>query len=276
MTNAILFTSKMSFQDKVVIVTGASSGIGAATAKMFAKEKAKVVIVGRNMVKLSKVDEEIKKTTSTIPLLIKADISQDEEAIDIIAKTIAHFKKIDVLVNNAGFSVPVPLLSDNYIKEFDRAIATNLRGIAVLINAAAPHLIKTKGNIVNISSNAAVTSNLPYYSSYATSKAGVDHLSRCLAVELSEHGVRVNTVNPGPVATDIAINNSSITREQAEAGFKYFAKLTPLQRICEAEEIGDVILFLASDKAKSVTGSSYFIDCGTTVDSSMNNNLKMK
>lgn len=250
----------MSFQDKVVIVTGASSGIGETTAKLFAKEKAKVVLVGRNNERLNKVAEDMKTTHETNTLIIKADVTNDKEAISVVEKTISQFKKVDVLINSAGIGVETSIFSDNYVKNFDDTIAVNLRAAAVLIHAATPHLIKTKGNVVNVSSIASMI-NIYSYSNYAISKAGLDHLTRCLALELSSHGVRINTINPGPVLTDIAIN-AGLTKEESDKAFELYEKTTPLKRLTEREEVGNVILFLASDKAKSVTGSSYTIDGG--------------
>lgn len=250
---------KMSFANKVVIVTGASSGIGATTAKLFAKQKAKVVMVGRNIQKLNKVEEDIKKTGSE-PLVIVADITNDEGAQSVITKTVDHFGKLDILVNNAGAGTATPLLQEDYISKFDNLMAINLRSVAVMIHAAAPHLIKTKGNIINISSIVS-TSTVKEFSIYSASKAGLDHLTRCLALEFAEHGVRVNTVNPGPVATDFLIN-AGVTEDVSNNIQKDYANSLPLKRISESIEIADVILFLAGDTGKSITGSSYVIDCG--------------
>lgn len=262
----------MSFQNKVVIVTGASSGIGATTAKMFAKEKAKVVIVGRNIDRLNKVEEDIKKTTGVEVLAIKADMSNEEEARGVIDKTIARFKQLDVLINNAGFAISTTILDKDFINKFDTVLNTNLRGVAVITHAAAPHLIKSKGNIVNISSVASYVA-IPTFSVYGTSKAGLDHLSRCLAVELAEHGVRVNVINPGPVATEFA-TNTGLAKEGTDKYYENRANTTPLKRVCQGDEVGDLILYLASDKARSVTGSSYTIDCGIALVNGFSNNKK--
>ena len=246
----------MSFQDKVVIVTGGSSGIGAATAIKFVEEGAKVAIVGRNKEKLESVAKKCKN-----PLVIIADLSKDEDVKRVINETLKKFGKLDVLVNNAGFAQSASITADHAMTVFDNVMSTNLRSVVYLTNLAAPHLVKTKGNIVNVSSIAALRALAKESFSYSTSKAGLDHFSRSVAQELAPHGVRVNIVNPGPVRTDI-IENMGATGEMAEAVYKYMQEMTALNRISVPEEIADVILFLASDKAKAITGSSFVTDNG--------------
>lgn len=254
----------MSFSNKVVIVTGASSGIGAATAKIFAKEKANVVIIARNVEKLNSVAKDIKHSSGTEPFVIIADISKDVEVRSIVERTIEKYGKIDVLINNAGIISFKNIYADDFVEDFDRIMSTNLRGTVVLTHAAIPHLIKTKGNIINVSS---IGSFVPYpmFPAYVTSKAGMDHFSRSIALQLAEKGVRVNLVNPGPVKTDINMNALGVSREESEKLFKKSEFVTPLKLISESEEIGDLIAFLASDKAKSITGGSYTIDCGVAM-----------
>ncbi|CAG4968039.1 unnamed protein product [Parnassius apollo] len=246
----------MSFVDKVVLVTGASSGIGAATAILFAKEGANVTLVGRNEVKLKNVVEQCEKYGKK-HLLIKADISNDEEAVNVIKKTIDTFGKLDILVNNAGICRFTSILDENLMKVYDETLNTNLRAHVYITNLAAPHLIKTKGSIVNISSTAGSSISmssrtLPYF----ISKAALDQFSRGVALELAQYGVRVNTISPGPVRTDIFENaNAPITVDS-------FQKMTALNRVAEPEEIAELILYLSGDKAKSITGSNYVSDNG--------------
>lgn len=254
---------KMSFKNKVVIVTGAGSGIGAATAELFANERADLVMVDYNGETLKKMAEEVKNKTGVNPLVIKADISNEREARSIINKTILHFQKLHVLVNNAGVSPMASVLSDNYLNTVDTVFSTNLRGTIILTHAAIPYLIKTKGNIVNVSSVASSITLLSH-SAYSTSKAALDHFSKCLALELAEHGVRVNLIRPGPVKTDIS-STFGMPREEFDEYYKNVAKLTPLRHVSESIEIAKLIIFVASDKAKSITGSSNIIDCGLSL-----------
>lgn len=145
----------MSFQDKVVIVTGASSGIGAASAILFAKEGANVTMVGRNEAKLSKVQEQCEQASGKKVLVVKADITVEEDATRVIEETVAVFGKIDVLVNNAGISNTSNFCTKDSMKVFDLVMNTNVRSTVYLTNLAIPYLTESKGNIVNVSSVAA-------------------------------------------------------------------------------------------------------------------------
>lgn len=251
----------MSFNDKVVIVTGSSSGIGAATAIKLSKDGAKVVLVGRNQTKL---DQVAKKCNN--PLTIIAEVTKEEDLKRIINDTIKHFGKLDILINNAGVSNPASILAENAMESFNQTMATNLNAVVHLTHLAVPHIVKTKGNIVNISSIAStqVTAFLGF--AYNTSKAAIDHFTRSIASELASSGVRVNCVNPGPVKTDLA---DKMVKTKAEVdGFWEFAKTkTALNRVSDPEEIADLVLFLASDKAKGITGSAFVNDNGALIKS---------
>ncbi|XP_075980388.1 glucose 1-dehydrogenase 2-like [Anticarsia gemmatalis] len=251
----------MGFNDKVVIITGASSGIGAATAIKFAEHKAKVVIVARTEAKLKEVSEKCEKHGSK-PLMIVGDVSKDSDIKNIISTTISQYGKIDVLVNNAGIGGTASIWEEKAIQVFDKIMATNLRSTVYLTHLAAPYLIQTKGNIVNISSIAAVDVITTGHFAYCTSKAAMDHFSRSVALDLGPKGVRVNTVNPGPVETDF-VSNLGIEKSKHEQFWKNVATSTVLGRVSAPEEIADLILFVASDKAKAITGSSLVSDNGT-------------
>ncbi|CAH0402615.1 unnamed protein product [Chilo suppressalis] len=246
----------MRFQDKVVIITGASSGIGAAAAKLFAKEGASVVLVARNQDKLANVEKQCAAIGKS-PLVIHADVANEEDAKRIIDKTIDKYGKLDILVNNAGIVRFDNVLSDTIMKSFDEVMNVNLRAAVYITSLASPHLIKTKGNIINISSILGQVIKMNNYISYATSKAGLDHFTRGAALELSAHGVRVNAISPGPVRTDI-MENAGVPVSWDNMG-----TFTPLNRISEPEEVADLIAFLASDAAKGITGSNYTIENGS-------------
>ncbi|XP_035448142.2 3-oxoacyl-[acyl-carrier-protein] reductase FabG-like [Spodoptera frugiperda] len=244
----------MSFENKVILITGASSGIGAATAVEFAKQRASVAIVGRNAVKLQTVNEECQKHGVT-PLIINIDISKEEAANEIIDKTIEKYGRLDVLVNNAGIVATGGLLDGAVMKSYDKIMNTNLRAVVALTSAAVPYLIKSKGNIVNVSSTLATQAG-PLMMAYCVSKAGLDHFSNTAALELAAAGVRVNIVTPGPVVTDI-LENAGMPNTWEDWG-----KRTPLGKVAYSTEVADVILFLASDKAHSITGGNLTIDNG--------------
>ncbi|XP_072931576.1 3-oxoacyl-[acyl-carrier-protein] reductase FabG-like [Epargyreus clarus] len=251
----------MSFANKVVLVIGASSGIGASAAILYTKEGADIVMVGRNTEKLTNVANECKKRGKA-PLVIKADIKSDEEATKAVEETINKFGKLDILLNNAGMARYGSILDGNLIKSYDETLSTNLRALMLITQVAAPYLIKTKGNIINISSIAATCSPiLPAFITYGVSKAGLNYFTKGAALELAPHGVRVNAISPGPVKTDFIENCGSQPFENAP-NFKF---TIPLERIAEPDEVADLILFLSSEKAKSITGSIYVTDNGCSL-----------
>ncbi|CAD0204600.1 unnamed protein product [Chrysodeixis includens] len=244
------------FANKVVLITGGSSGIGAAAVEGFAKEGAFVAFVGRNETKLKAVAERC--GPNTFP--INADVAIDEQAKTIIPKTIEKFGKLDVLVNNAGIGPMVELSDPNVLDSFDLIVNTNLRAVVLLTNLALPYLKESKGNIINISSIAStriisvVTGLVPY----CVSKAGLDQFTRGAAAEFAAFGVRVNSVNPGPVVTDMGANSGIDVVPDADM----MKNITALGRMSDADEVSDLIQYLASDKARGVTGSCFVIDNG--------------
>ncbi|XP_030023292.2 3-oxoacyl-[acyl-carrier-protein] reductase FabG-like [Manduca sexta] len=236
----------MSFAHKVVLITGGGAGIGAATALAFAKEGAKVVIVDRNK---SKVDH------NGNVLELRNDISHENQAVTVMQRTLEKFGKLDILVNNAAVLNQARLLQDNFLQAYDEVMATNLRAAVHLTRLAAPHLIKTKGNIINISSIGGIMiPSEPAFIPYYISKAGLNHFTKAAALELAPYGVRVNAISPGIVNTHM-LDIGGYSKPKLEA-------MTALKRIVEPEEIADLIMFVASDKAKSVTGSNYVTDNG--------------
>ncbi|KAM3961473.1 3-oxoacyl-[acyl-carrier-protein] reductase FabG [Aphomia sociella] len=250
----------MDFNNKVVIVTGASSGIGADTALLFAKQSAKLVLVGRNETSLKEVANKCETYKGLKPLIVKAELSKDEDVKNIITQTISLYGRIDVLVNNAGVGVQASIRDG--IEPFDRAMNINVRSAYYLICLATPHLVKSKGNVVNVSSVAALkpirdVNFLPY----CASKAAMDQVTKCVALELSRNGVRVNSVNPGCTRTPFA-QTAGFTKEEVNELYKARGKKLPLGKIAESEEVADLILYLASDRARSITGSIFVIDNG--------------
>ncbi|XP_063368585.1 3-oxoacyl-[acyl-carrier-protein] reductase FabG-like [Cydia amplana] len=249
----------MSFANKVVIVTGASSGIGAATALMFAKEGADVALIARTQAKLAAVAKNI-EALGRKPFVIQADLSKEADAATVIPKTVKHFGKLDVLVNNAGMASEGCLLDGKALQAYDDMMKTNVRAVIQLTSLAAPYLIQTKGNVVNISSVVEIRpSMVPTLMFYAVSKAALGHFTRGAALELAPSGVRVNSVNPGPVENEFITNNKLGNVDELNGSLAGF---TALGYLAKDDGIGHVILFLASNKARSITGSTYVIDNG--------------
>ncbi|XP_069966550.1 uncharacterized oxidoreductase TM_0325 [Bactrocera oleae] len=248
----------MSFAGKVVIVTGASTGIGATTAEAFAKLSAKVVLVGRNEAKLRSTAAACKLANKEAEeLIITADVTTKAEFI--INSTIQKFGQLDVLVNNAGIFYGGNILNID-VEQFDKILNTNLRSVFLLTKYAAPHLVKAQGNIVNVSSVAGLRS-FPDVSVYCTSKAALDQFTRCVALDLAPKNVRVNAVNPGVIATDIQIRNG-VTEEEYADYLEKCKETHPLGCVGTTKEVADAIIFLASESSTFITGATLSVDGG--------------
>jgi NAD(P)-dependent dehydrogenase (short-subunit alcohol dehydrogenase family) len=242
---------------KKVIVTGASSGIGRATAERFLSEGAKVALVGRRESALAEVAS--RAATNGQAFIIAADLSDENQSERCISQAIEMMGGLDVLVNAAGI-LKAGRIEDTTLELWDEMMNINLRSIFHLMNLALPHLELTRGNIVNVSSVTGPRS-FPGVLAYCVSKAGLDQLTRCAALELAQKGIRVNAVNPGVVVTKL--HRSGGMNEEAYAAFLEHSKTThPLGRVGQAEEVADLIYFLASERASWITGATVSIDGG--------------
>lgn len=249
----------MDFSGKVVIITGASGGIGAACALDFAKSNAKLTLVGRNEEKLKKVAEQCKKASGQEPLAVIADISKAEDDARIVKETLGKYGSVDVLVNNAGMLIMADVLAD--VANYDRIAATNVRGTYMLTLEAIPFLMKSKGNIVNVSSVVS-TVPVPTMMPYCMTKAALDMFTKCLALHLAPSGVRVNSVNPGPVETNLFIT-AGVPEECNKDLYASMGSKLPLRKVAKSEDVSKSVLFLANDSSSScITGSFHVVDCG--------------
>lgn len=183
----------MNFAGKVVLVTGASSGIGERTARMFAQLGASLSLTGRKLENLEKIASECEGQKK--PFVVTGDITNPSDTKRIVEETIKKYGQIDVLVNNAGI-IETGTIENTSLEQYDRVMNTNIRSIYYLTMLTVPHLIKTEGSIVNISSVNGIRS-FPGVLAYNLSKAAVDQFTRCVALELAPKKVRVNSVNPG-------------------------------------------------------------------------------
>lgn len=246
------------FKNKTAIVTGATSGIGRASALKFAEAGANVVAVGRNETNLSALENEISQNDGTVKT-IRADVTDETDIEKIFGETGQSFGQIDVLINAAGI-LTNGTIENTETAAWDEMMNVNLRSVFLLMQRAAPFLEKTKGNIVNVSSVAGLRS-FPNVLAYCVSKAAVDQLTRCASLELAAKQIRVNAVNPGVVVTDI--HKRGGMSEADYAAFLEKSKQThPIGCVGSAEEVADLILFLASEKAGWITGATYSIDGG--------------
>ncbi len=239
------------FTNKVVLVTGAAGGIGQATARRFASEGAKLVIVD-----IKDLGETARSLQGDV-LTHSADVS-DSAAVDgMIAAAIEKFGQLDVLVNNAGvYSGGDPAEISN--EDWRKVIATDLDGVFFGCRAAIPHLEKTKGSIVNtasVSGTGGDWNTLPYNAA----KGGVVNFTRALAMDLGKRQIRVNAVCPSLTRTPMTEDMFS-----DEEAMKQFRERIPLGRYCEPEEVAAVVAFLASDDASFITGAMIAVDGGVS------------
>lgn len=245
------------FFEKSVMVTGATSGIGRATALKFAESGASITAIGRDESALAELRRLLPNAERI--LLIRADVTNTDDLRDVVQQSIGQFGRLDVLVNAAGH-ISSGTIENTSIDAWDAMLNVNLRAVFQLTQLCAPHLIETQGNIINISSVTGLRS-FPGVLAYCVSKAGVDQLTRCAALELAPKGVRVNAVNPGVVVTEI--HKRGGMTDEAYAGFLEHSRTThPLGRVGDAAEVADLVLYLASDKASWITGATYSIDGG--------------
>ena len=249
----------MEFTGKVIIVTGSSSGIGAAAAIHFAELGGVLTIVGRNVDKLQEVANRISAIKGQAPLIVQADMANEKDVERILSETLSKYGKLDVLVNNAGV-LETGTIENTSLEQYDRVMNTNVRAVYQLTILAVPELIKTKGCIVNVSSVNGIRS-FPGVLAYNVSKAAVDQFTRCVALELALKGVRCNAVNPGVIITEI--HKRGGMNEEAYAKFLEHSKTThALGRPGNVNEVSGVIAFLASEKASFITGASLPVDGG--------------
>jgi len=256
-------TDRMRFKDRAALVTGASSGIGRACARALGAEGARVVVAGRREDRLAEVAAEIQAAGGQA-VIVTGDV-RDHAVCDGWVRTAAErFGGLDALVNAAGVIGPSLGLLGTEPDEWDRIMDSDLRSVFLLTRAAAPELMKRRGSIVSISSVAGLR---PYGGllAYCVSKAGVDMLTRCAALDLAPHGVRVNAVNPGVVVTELHTVTSAIPDY---AGFLERSKTThPIGRVGRPDEVASLVLYLLSDDAGWITGACYSIDGGRALAS---------
>lgn len=245
-------------QEKVVIVTGASSGIGRAAALLFAENGWQVVGVGRNERELGLLRDEAQDKQGRIKIH-PADVCETSQVERLVSETIDNFDQIDVLVNSAGI-IQTGSIENTSLDDWDKMLDINLRAVFYMMQKCVPHLEKTKGNIVNVSSVTGLRA-FPNVLAYCVSKAAVDQLTRCTALELAPKQVRVNAVNPGVVVTNLH-KRSGMDEQDYQVFLENAKKTHPLGRAGEAREVAELIYFLASEKASWITGATYEIDGG--------------
>jgi NAD(P)-dependent dehydrogenase (short-subunit alcohol dehydrogenase family) len=229
------------FANKVALVTGGGTGIGRAVAEALVAEGAKVVVTGRR-------EEPLEQLASKYPEAVRyvsTDVTERGAPAAAVRFVIEQFDRLDVLDNNAGVGTLAPLveLDDDALEQ---VLSVNVRGLLITTREAIPHLTKTGGAVVNISSTLAQAS-MPGAAAYSGSKAAVERITSALAAELGPHGIRLNSVAPGLTETDMS---SEVPREMLDG----MIAQTPLGRLGRPEDIAKAVVFLASDDASWITG----------------------
>jgi len=263
------------FTNKVVIITGSSSGMGAATALLFAKKGAKLVIHGRSE---DKIKEMVNMCNAVSPtnekaLGVSGDVTNDEDIRRLVQETVTNFGQIDVLVNNAGLGSFDSIDDPKLMETFDNMMNINLRSVVLLCHIAIPYLAKSKGNIVNIST-ALSGQSLQGYMCYSAAKAGIDMLTKTLAIELGPKHIRVNSVNPGVVKTPF-FERGGASKEEAEAIAESYNYTYPMGKVGAPRDVSRAVAFLASEKSGFITGTIMLVDGGLSIVNAMaSENLK--
>lgn len=245
-------------EGKVALITGASSGIGRACSLIFAKNGANVVAVGRNEHELGTLRDEAREFPGSIRIHL-ADITETSQVDRLISETLQHLNQIDVLVNCAGI-IKNGTIENTTLDDWDKMMNINLRSVFHIMQKCVPHLEAIKGNIVNISSVTGLRA-FPGVLAYCVSKAAIDQLTRCTALELAPKGVRVNAVNPGVVVSNLH-KRGGMGEEDYEKFLEHAKSTHPLGRPGEPNDVAELVYFLASDKASWITGVTYEVDGG--------------
>ena len=246
------------FDERVALVTGASSGIGRAAALRFAEEGAAVALLGRDRGALEATGTEVEGRGARAGVVV-ADLTDAAQCRAAVDEAVAFGSRLDVLVNAAGIIASGDLASTTE-EAWTEMMRINLDGVFVLMQASLPYLQATGGNVVNVSSVTGLRA-FPGVLAYCVSKAGLDQLTRCAALELAGSGVRVNAVNPGVVVSNL--HRRSGMQEDAYEAFLEHSKTThPLGRVGQPQDIAEAIVYLASDQAGWVTGVTLSLDGG--------------
>jgi A-factor type gamma-butyrolactone 1'-reductase (1S-forming) len=248
------------FEGKVALITGASRGIGAATARLFAQEGATVVLASRSEEELARIVEEIRANGGEV-MAAKTDVAEAASVETLIKRTVDAYGRLDIAVNNAGIAGGNKPLVEVTEEVFDRVIAVNLKGVFLAMKYEIPAMLASGGGaIVNLSSTVGLVGTGAGIAPYIASKHGVVGLTKTAALEYAGQHIRVNAVAPGTTLT--SVNERWIADEQIR---QRLTSGIPLGRVADAAEVAEAILWLCSDAASYVTGVTLPVDGGYTV-----------
>lgn len=244
----------MQLIDKISIITGGGSGIGAATCLAFAAAGANVVVAGRTLSKVQTVADQVQAAGGKA-LAVAVDVSQGMDVRRLMATTVAHFGGLDILFNNAGIS-PAGRITEISEEEWDECIAIDLRSVFIGAKYAIPELQKRGGGVILNTAGTLGIRPCRNKAAYAAAKAGVINLSRAIALDYASDQIRCNVICPGFVETPLTAGFAGSARDEFLAGYQ------PLPGLIQAEEVAALAVYLASDAARMITGQSFVIDGG--------------
>lgn len=248
----------MMLADKVAIVTGASRGIGRSIALTLAENGASLAIVGTNLKLLNEVCSEVEKKGRKC-LVFARDVTKPETAEEVSKETVEYYGKIDILVNNAGINMRSATL-DVALEDWHHVVDVNLNGNFYFSKAVLSHMVKRNcGKVVNVSSTTAKSGHKNAAPSYGASKAGVDYLTKHLALEMARYNINVNGVSPGPIETDMI-------HQWTDEYFEKVLSNIPLNRLGVPQDVADAVLFLSSNMSSFITGETININGGTYIN----------
>lgn len=247
----------MLLKDKVAIITGAGSGFGRATAELYAKEGAKVVVVDYNEETAQQTVKALHENGGTA-VAVQADVSNEDDVKKFIQAAVDMFGKIDILFNNAGVYAP-GTVEETSMDDWNRSINVNVTALFLASKYAIPYLKETKGNIINTASAGGII-GFPDAISYATTKGAVISFTRAMAVDYAKAGVRVNAISPGTGVTGMTKDLLDI-----DEVYQGFISPIPMHRLGQPDDVANAALFLGSDHASYITGHALPVDGGWTM-----------
>lgn len=245
----------MRLAGKVIVITGGGSGIGAASAKAFAAEGASVVVAGRTLAKVEAVAEHITANGGKA-LAVACDVGRSADVEQMIAVTLEHYGRLDVLYNNAGIS-PSGAAGDITEDEWDTCMDVNLKGVFLGAKFAIPHMQSAGGGVILTTAGTFGLRPAKNKAAYSAAKAGAINLTKSIALDYARDNIRANVIAPGVVETPL------LQGAEADADFQQFLdQYQPLRGLTQPEEVAELAVYLASDAAKMITGQVFVIDAG--------------
>lgn len=251
----------MQFENKVIVITGAASGIGQATALAFAKEGGTIVVADINEKGGQKTVEQIKEIGSK-SLFIRTNVADYQEVEQLMTKTIDEFGKIDIAINNAGILSELTRTADTSLDSWHRVMKVNADGVFYCMKAEIPHMLKQEGGIIVNTASIAGLRGLPNNIAYTASKHAVIGMTKTAAMEYAKKNIRINAICP--VFTVTPLFNPDIINQVSEGLIEKLKKGIPMKRFADPIEVANTILWLCSDKATFITGMAMPVDGGLT------------